>query len=176
MLSPRFAILITASRRGKVRVMPGEVDGIGPIPVGIVAGSSAGSDRQRETDRDLWLGEEDEDRFALVFADRPVGCSNTAKSAVDDPALRGWGLAFGNGWTGTRLDITGVAETARSGTGFTTWALIARSYAFSRTISTSMPSSRSESESSSSEYRSSESIAPKRVSSISKPNEDAGDE
>ena len=152
MLSPRFAILITASRWcGKVREMPAEVDGIGPVPVTIVAGSSAGSERQRETDRDLWLGDEGEDRFVLVFTGRPVGCSRTAKSAVVDPALRGWGLNFDGGRIGIRLDIAGAAGTACSGTEFTTCALMARSYAFSKIISTSIPSSKSESESSSSE-------------------------
>jgi len=98
MLSPRFAILITASRWcGKVRGVAGEVGGTGPIPAVVAAGSSAGSDRQRETDRGLWLGEEDGDCFGLVLVDRPVGCSNTARSAVDDPALRGLELAFDNG-------------------------------------------------------------------------------
>ena len=89
MLSPRFAILITASRCNGA-----EVGGTGPSPVASVAGYSGFSDRQRETDRDRCLGEEGEGRFEVAFTDRTVGCSNTARRAVDDPALRGFGIAF----------------------------------------------------------------------------------
>ena len=73
MLSPRLAILITASRwAGEVRDKPAEVDGTDPNPAAFVGRSSAGSGRERETDLDRWLGEE-EDRFVLVLVDCPMG-------------------------------------------------------------------------------------------------------